>query len=111
MQSWMFLSSFEKLRKQFLTHYNIDNMLHLGPRTFDELSGEVVQNTAFVLSKHVPVEQGGVYYRLVEGKNCADKEQLFLSHIHGNEDGNRIYYPNVEQKNFEKIPDVRLGIG
>lgn len=109
MQSWMFLSSFEKLRKQFLTHYNIDNMLHLGPRTFDELSGEVVQNTAFVLSKHVPVEQGAVYYRLVEGKNCADKEQLFLSHIHGNEDGNRIYYPNVEQKNFEKIPGAPIG--
>lgn len=109
MQSWMFLSSFEKLRKQFLTHYNIDNMLHLGPRTFDELSGEVVQNTAFVLSKHEPTEQGGVYYRLVDGKNCADKEQLFLSHIHGNDDGNRIYYPNVEQKNFEKIPDAPIG--
>ena len=109
MQSWMFLSSFEKLRKQFLPHYNIDNMLHLGPRTFDELSGEVVQNTAFVLSKHEPVEQGGVYYRLVEGKNCGDKEQLFLSHIHENEDGNRIYYPNVEQKNFEKIPGCSIG--
>lgn len=109
MQSWMFLSSFEKLRKQFLTHYNIDNMLHLGPRTFDELSGEIVQNTAFVLSKHEPVEQGGVYYRLVDGKNCADKEQLFLSHINGNVDGNRIYYPNVEQKNFEKIPGCPIG--
>ncbi len=109
MQSWMFLSSFEKLRTQFLTHYNIDNMLHLGPRTFDELSGEVVQNTAFVLSKHEPTKQGGVYYRLIEGKNCADKEQLFLSHIHGNEDGNRIYYPNVEQKNFGKIPGCPIG--
>ena len=109
MQSWMFLSSFEKLRTQFLTHYNIDNMLHLGPRTFDELSGEVVQNTAFVLSKHEPTEQGAMYYRLVEGKNCADKEQLFLSHIHENEDGNRIYYPNVEQKNFEKIPGCPIG--
>ena len=109
MQSWMFLSSFEKLRTQFLKSYNIDNMLHLGPRTFDELSGEVVQNTAFVLSKHQPTEQGGVYYRLIEGKNCADKEQLFLSHIHGNEDGNRIFYPNVEQKNFEKIPGGPIG--
>ena len=109
MQSWMFLSSFEKLRKQFLTHYNIDNMLHLGPRTFDELSGEVVQNTAFVLSKHEPTSQGGVYYRLVDGKNCADKEQLFLSHINGNEDGNRILYSNVEQKNFEKIPGCPIG--
>ena len=109
MQSWMFLSSFEKLRIQFLKHYNIDSMLHLGPRTFDELSGEIVQNTAFVLSKHEFTEQGGVYYRLVDGKNCADKEQLFLSHIHGDEDGNRIYYPNVEQGNFEKIPGSPIG--
>ena len=109
MQSWMFLSSFEKLRKQLLEHYHIDNMLHLGPRTFDELSGEVVQNTAFVLSKHQPAPQGGIYYRLVDGKNCADKEQLFLSHIRGNEDGNRIYYPNVKQKNFEKIPSAPIG--
>ena len=109
MQSWMFLSSFEKLRTQFLTHYNIDNMLHLGPRTFDELSGEVVQNTAFVLSKHEPTEQGGVYYRLIEGKNCADKERLFLSHINDNEDGYHIYYPNVEQLNFGKIPGAPIG--
>lgn len=115
MQNWMFLSSFEKLRKQFLTHYNIDNMLHLGPRTFDELSGEVVQNTAFVLSKHEPAEQGGVYYRLVEGKNCADKERLFLEAKQG--DGtatinSKLYtinYPNVEQKNFEKIPGCPVG--
>ena len=115
MQSWMFLSSFEKLRKQFLTHYNIDNMLHLGPRTFDELSGEVVQNTAFVLSKHLPASQGGVYYRLVEGKNCADKERLFLEAKQG--DGTAIInsklytinYSNVEQNNFEKIPGCPIG--
>ena len=115
MQSWMFLSSFEKLRTQFLTHYNIDNMLHLGPRTFDELSGEVVQNTAFVLSKHEPATQGGVYYRLVEGKNCADKERLFLEAKQG--DGtvtinSKLYtinYPNVEQKNFGKIPGCPVG--
>lgn len=109
MQSWMFLSSFEKLRTQFLKNYNIDNMLHLGPRTFDELSGEVVQNTAFVLSKHEPTEQGGTYYRLVEGKNCANKERLFLSHINDNEDGYHIYYPNVEQLNFGKIPGCPIG--
>ena len=115
MQSWMFLSSFEKLRTQFLKDYNIDNMLHLGPRTFDELSGEVVQNTAFVLSNHEPTEQGGVYYRLVDGKNCADKERLFLEAKQG--DGKAIInsklypinYPNVEQKNFEKIPGAPIG--
>ena len=115
MQSWMFLSSFEKLRTQFLKDYNIDSMLHLGPRTFDELSGEVVQNTAFVLSKHEPAEQGGVYYRLVDGKNCADKERLFLEAKQG--DGKAIInsklypinYPNVEQNNFEKIPGCPIG--
>lgn len=115
MQSWMFLSSFEKLRTQFLKDYNIDNMLHLGPHTFDELSGEVVQNTAFVLSKHEPTEQGGVYYRLVEGKNCADKERLFLEAKQG--DGTAIInsklytinYSNVEQNNFEKIPGCPIG--
>ena len=115
MQSWMFLSSFEKLRTQFLTHYNIDNMLHLGPRTFDELSGEVVQNTAFVLSKHKPTKQGGMYYRLVDGKNCADKERLFLEAKQGNGTAiinSKLYtinYPNVDQKNFEKIPGAPIG--
>ena len=104
MQSWMFLSSFEKLRTQLLKNYNIDNMMHLGPRTFDELSGEVVQNTAFVLSKHLPTQQGGVYYRLVDGKSCTDKEQMFLVHISGNVDNNNIYYANICQENFGKIP-------
>lgn len=147
MQSWMFLSSFEKLRNIFLHNYIIDSMLHLGPRTFDELSGEVVQNTAFVLTKpHDPYggitlsevkalpdeekaewkrrfmedadkdlndwlvgDAKGIYYRLVDGKNCVDKEQLFLSHKNGNDDGKRVYYPNVEQKNFEKIPGLIMG--
>ncbi|WP_288309365.1 BREX-1 system adenine-specific DNA-methyltransferase PglX [uncultured Prevotella sp.] len=147
MQSWMFLSSFEKLRNIFLHNYAIDSMLHLGPRTFDELSGEVVQNTAFVLTKpHDPYggitmaeiralpksEQEiwkqrfyedtekdmdelffgnpkGIYYRLVDGKNCADKEQMFLANKEGNEDGKHIYYPNVEQMNFEKIPGAPFG--
>ena len=115
MQSWMFLSSFEKLRTQLLKNYNIDNMLHLGPRTFDELSGEVVQNTAFVLSNHEPTKQGGMYYRLVDGKNCADKERLFLEAKQGNGTAiinSKLYtinYPNVEQKNFEKIPGCPIG--
>lgn len=100
MQSWMFLSSFEKLRKTLLDNYHIENMLHLGPRTFDELSGEVVQNTAFVVAKHSS-SQGGTYFRLVDGKCCADKEQMFL---HAAEQGTKIYYPNVSQANFEKIP-------
>ena len=63
MQSWMFLSSFEKLRTRLLTENRIDNMLHLGPRTFDELSGEVVQNTAFVITNCEGKDATGAYYR------------------------------------------------
>ena len=96
----MFLSSFEKLRTHLLDTMQIDNMLHLGPRTFDELSGEVVQNTAFVLTKHAPT-QTGTYYRLVDGKNCGDKERMFLAGEH--------YYPHVSQQNFKKIPGCPIG--
>ena len=105
MQSWMFLSSFEKLRKTLLDNYHIENMLHLGPRTFDELSGEVVQNTAFVVAKH-SVQQGGMYFRLVDGKSCVDKEQMFLNYAG---QGTKIYYSNVPQVNFEKIPGCPIG--
>lgn len=102
MQSWMFLSSFEKLREHIIKNLHIDNMLHLGPHTFDELSGEVVQNTAFVMTRHSPDELcDGVYYRLVEGKNCAEKQSMFLSRA------NR--YSNVSQWNFEKIPGCPIG--
>ena len=100
MQSWMFLSSFEKLRTHLLEAIQIDSMLHLGPRTFDELSGEVVQNTAFVLTKHAPY-QTGTYYRLVDGKDCGSKERMFLAREN--------CYPYVSQQNFKKIPGCLIG--
>lgn len=100
MQSWMFLSSFEKLRTHLLETLQIDSMLHLGPRTFDELSGEVVQNTAFVVTKHTPYTTG-TYFRLVDGKNCGDKERMFLAGENG--------YSHVSQQNFEKIPGCPIG--
>jgi hypothetical protein len=46
--SWMFLSSFEKLREKVIDNTTIHNMLHLGSRAFEEIGGEVVQSTAFV---------------------------------------------------------------
>lgn len=51
MQSWMFLSSFEKLRKKIISNHRIDTLVHLGPRAFEEIGGEVVQSVAFVLQK------------------------------------------------------------
>lgn len=101
MQSWMFLSSFEALRKLFLKEYTLSSMLHLGPRTFDELSGEVVQNTAFVFDKTEPNETSKcIFYRLVDSKNCKEKEIEYQR-------GEHIYYKN--QKEFTRIPGFILG--
>lgn len=112
MQSWMFLSSFEQLRKDLFETMQIDSMLHLGPRTFDELSGEVVQNTAFVVSNINDADNSeciGTYYRLVDGKNCADKERMFLENRDRNFNGAKVYYPNIKQKDFEKVPGQTFG--
>lgn len=115
MQSWMFLSSFEKFRTRLLEENRIDNMLHLGPRTFDELSGEVVQNTAFVITNCEGKDATGSYYRLVDGRNCGDKERMFLE---AQEKGgkaivnsklNIVNYNSVNQQVFEKIPGCPIG--
>lgn len=107
MQSWMFLSSFEKLRTRLLEENCIDNMLHLGPRTFDELSGEVVQNTAFVIANCEGKNAVGSYYRLIEGKNCTDKERIYLEALKVHTE--KVYYAGVEQAKFNKIPAYSLG--
>lgn len=78
MQSWMFLSSFESLRKKIIKEQQIESLLHLGPRTFDELSGEVVQNAAFVICNDFPSSYG-IYFRLIFGKDCEDKRDIFLN--------------------------------
>ena len=113
MHSWMFLSSFEKLRRSLLDKHHIDSLLHLGSRTFDELSGEVVQNASFVITKasevivstgskhevHKERTNSGTYFRLVDGKNCGDKEQMFLDAQESHTEN--IFYSNVEQEYFE----------
>ena len=49
--SWMFLSSYEKLRKKIIKNHRIDTLVHLGARAFEEIGGEVVQSVAFTLQK------------------------------------------------------------
>jgi SAM-dependent methyltransferase len=49
--SWMFLSSYEKLRVKIIKNHKIDTLVHLGARAFEEIGGEVVQSVAFVLQK------------------------------------------------------------
>lgn len=104
MHSWMFLGSFEKLRKTLTRKFQIDNLLHLGPRTFDELSGEVVQNVAFVITHYEPT-YGGLYYRLVDGRNCAEKENIFLN----GRGCSNVVYKIQKQQDFDKISGTPIG--
>lgn len=79
--AWMFLSSYEKLREKML-HINIVSMAHLGARAFDEIGGEVVQTTSFVMKNCDFINYKGTYCRLVEPTNEPGKEELFLSTDH-----------------------------
>lgn len=76
-QAWMFLSSFEQLRNN-LNGVIIMNMLHLGARAFEEISGEVVQTTTFVLNKYRNIKYQGRYFKLLGGMSQKDKEEMFL---------------------------------
>lgn len=99
MHSWMFITSYKNLRLDLLNHYNIDSMIHLGPRAFDEIGGEIVQCTTFVFAKHAPTY--GSYFRVVEGKNSKNKELSFLKRENA--------YYNVLQKKLSNIPGNVVG--
>lgn len=69
--SWMFLKSFENMRKDIINTTYIINMTHHGLGVFDA----VVQTTSFVIRRKKIKNYKGRFYRLV---NCRDKESAFL---------------------------------
>ena len=81
MQSWMFLSSYEKLREWLLHNATIITMAHMGSRAFDSISGEVVSTTAFVIKNSAYPNYSGAYIRLVDAKSEAEKRRLLLEAI------------------------------
>ena len=76
--SWMFLSSFEKLREKMMLTETV-NMAHLGARAFEEIGGEVVQTTAFVRCANHVEGYKGTYCRLIEPTSQQGKEDMFLA--------------------------------
>ena len=92
--AWMFLSSFEKLRIKLLQKDTI-NMAHLGARAFEEIGGEVVQTTSFVMRKSHVAGHKGTYCRLIEPTTQQGKEELFLA------TDNRYV---IAQSDFSRIP-------
>ncbi|MFF2531150.1 BREX-1 system adenine-specific DNA-methyltransferase PglX [Brevibacillus sp. NPDC058079] len=98
--SWMFLSSFEKLRKKLICNKLIDSMLHLGPRAFEEIGGEVVQSTAFVLRNVYVQNVRGIYLRLINEKTSNDKKEKTLKAV---QNPTVPYRYSFAQDNFNKI--------
>lgn len=92
--AWMFLSSFEKLRAK-LQLIDTVNMAHLGARGFDEIGGEVVQTTSFVMRSSHTKGYKGTYCRLLDGDSEKAKADMFV--------GGENHYV-AEQDNFSKIP-------
>lgn len=126
--SWMFLSTFEGLRKQIIEHQTIDSLLHLSRGVFGADFGA----SSAVIVNAESKETYGTYFRLIERtfqefdqqhlrmlfeQTLANhdfkynfkeytKDVTFLPY---SEEGNRIYYPHVSQQNFEKIPRCPIG--
>ena len=92
--SWMFLSSFEKLREKMMLTETV-NIAHLGARAFEEIGGAVVQTTAFVRCANHVDGYKGTYCRLIEPTTQQGKEEMFLA-------GQNRYSAN--QDDFAKIP-------
>lgn len=78
MHAWMFLASYENLRKKIYQQH-IVSIAHLGPRAFEEISGEIVQTSSFVFRNCHTKNYNGTYRRLVEYPSQTGKEEAFLS--------------------------------
>ena len=101
MQSWMFIKTYLSIRQMVINQMIIDSMLHLGPRLFDEIGGEVVKTVSFVLTKKSNLNHSGSYIKLSEGNNCEEKRLLFVS------DSKKIYI--IPQTNFLDLPEMVIG--
>ncbi|PIC94625.1 SAM-dependent methyltransferase [Sporosarcina sp. P26b] len=99
--SWMFLSSFEKLRRKLITEKTIDTMLHLGPRAFEEIGGEVVQTTAYVLRKISNLDLLGDYLRLSEERTAVEKKNKAAVAV---QNPSVQYRYTFNQEDYKKIP-------
>lgn len=95
MQSWMFLSSYEALRGWLLDNKTFITMAHLGARAFGQISGEVVQTTAWVIQNNHTEFYKPVFFRLVEDGEENKKNNL-LKQVN--------CFKSTLQNDFKKIP-------
>lgn len=98
MQSWMFTAIYGGLRKKLGTS-TVVNLLQLGSRGFDEISGEVVQTASFVIRNDSTANYFGSYIDLTLGNSEASKERIFFSE-------NTLYH--AVYSDFKNVPNSSL---
>ena len=126
--SWMFLSTFEGLRRTIINNQNVQSLLHLSRGIFGADFGSV----STVIQNRVVAHAKGTYFRLIERtfqefdqnhlkllfeKTLENHDFKFyfadyskdIKEIKNSPKGARIYYPQVEQNYFGKIPGCPLG--
>lgn len=104
-QSWMFVSSYAALRKDLTSEIFIDTLLHLGPRTFPEISGEKVQNAAFTFYNQ-KLQAEGHYVKLTDFDSSEAKRNQVLKES-TSVTTDYTYYSN--QSSFKGLPGTPIG--
>ena len=100
MQSWMFLSSFEKLRSNILEG-EIINLLKIGFNSFPELNSQVAHACSFVI-RNIQGQYQSRYFDLNTGRVTDDKEVVFLERKNNN-----VYYQR-KNSDFKSIPGIPI---
>lgn len=96
-ESWLSLSSFEKIRADVLNGTTITTMAHLGEGAFDAGFGTVAFS---VLKKYVP-DYIGTYYKLNDAEDGEWKKHTLL-----NKDTRYCYY--AKQQDFNFVPGMAV---
>lgn len=100
MQSWMFLSSFENLRKHLFSKI-IVNLTHIGYNSFPEINSKVAQAVTFVFKNKTIDNYISTYLDLTNKYPQAfNKEEAFFR------EKTQAYYKSVD--NFKKIPGMPI---
>lgn len=100
-QSWMFLTSYENLRKRIINNNTFINMIHLGPKAFEEIGGEVVQTVTFTLRNGMIDDYRGKFIRAVDISNANEKKEYVLNTLKNSE--KEIY--KISNRIFKNIPN------
>lgn len=106
MQSWMFLSTYEKLRRNLIRTRRVLSMAHLGANAFDTIGGEVVSTTAFVMETGTVQSSLGSYIRLTEGSNEAAKDKCLRKAAMSRTTVEYAFLAEAEQ--FEALPGAQF---